>query len=315
MFSFPIRGEVLIINITNPVVNPEMDANVAAKPLSAWGRTRAFWSRLVHIAPLSACGLVVFILFLCVALFGPLLTPYDPIKQDLPSATQPPSLAHPFGTDNFGRDILSRVIYGTRNIFLLTGTATTLAVVLGTLAGLIIGYIGGMFDELVMRLFDALLAMPAFLLSLLLLGVFGPTRWSILLATVVLYVPIVTRVVRSVVIDIRTKSYVEAAETQGESIGHVLFREIFPAVLPILTVESALRFSYAIFLVSSLSFLGLGVTRPEPEWGLMVSEARDWYQLAPWMIFYPSAAIVVLVVSINLMTDGLRRMLEAGERT
>jgi peptide/nickel transport system permease protein len=264
-------------------------------------------------APLSVLGGIGVIGFLLLALIGPYLTPYDPIANSFADRNQAPSLAHPFGTDNFGRDILSRIIYGGRNIFALTGSATLIAVGLGTVIGLYVGYVGSWLDQVAMRLTDALLALPSLLLTLVLLGALGNSRFTVLLAIVILYVPIVTRVVRSVVLDVKTKAYIEAAEIGGESRFHILFREILPAVLPTLAVEGALRFSYAIFLVASLGFLGLGVVRPEPDWGLMVSEARDWYALSPHMLFFPSAAIVTLVVCVNLMADGLRRLLEYSE--
>jgi len=278
-------------------------------------RRQSVLRRLWRESRLSVIGGIGFAFFLILALIGPLLTPYNPIEGNFSERLRTASIAHPFGTDNFGRDILSRVIYGTRNMFILTGSATLLAVGIGLLFGLMIGYAGGLVDELVMRVFDSLLALPAFLLALLLLGALGPSRITVLIATVVLYVPIVTRVVRSVVLDVKTKAYIEAAEVQGASRWHILFREILPAVLPALTVEAALRFSYAIFLVASLGFLGIGVARPEPDWGLMVSEAREWYALAPWIMFYPAAAIVLLVVSINLMTDGLRRLFQFSAAT
>jgi len=280
--------------------------------LSLLRRRRAL-RRLWQDAPLSVLGGIGVIGFLLIALIGPYLTPYDPIANSFADRNQAPSLAHPFGTDNFGRDILSRIIYGGRNIFALTGSATLIAVGLGTAIGLYVGYVGSWLDQVAMRLSDALLALPSLLLTLVLLGALGNSRFTVLLAIVILYVPIVTRVVRSVVLDVKTKAYIEAAEIGGESRFHILFREILPAVLPTLAVEGALRFSYAIFLVASLGFLGLGVARPEPDWGLMVSEARDWYALSPHMLFFPSAAIVALVVCVNLMADGLRRLLEYSE--
>lgn len=276
-------------------------------------RRKRLLRRLWQDAPLSVLGGIGVIGFLLLALIGPYLTPYNPIANSFADRNQAPSLAHPLGTDNFGRDILSRIIYGGRNIFALTGSATLIAVSLGTVIGLYVGYTGGWLDQIAMRLTDALLALPSLLLTLVLLGALGNSRFTVLLAIVILYVPIVTRVVRSVVLDVKTKAYIEAAEIGGESRFHILFREILPAVLPTLAVEGALRFSYAIFLVASLGFLGLGVARPEPDWGLMVSEARDWYALSPHMLFFPSAAIVTLVVCVNLMADGLRRLLEYSE--
>lgn len=283
-------------------------AQVALLNKRTGGRGLDQLRRAFRAAPLAAIGGVGFALFLLIALIGPLLTPYDPILNSFSERLQPSSWAHLMGTDNFGRDILARVIYGSRNMLGLTGLATVLAVTLGSVIGLAIGYAGGWIDELVMRLFDSLLALPAFLLSLLLLGSLGASRETMLIAIVILYVPIVARVVRSVVLDLKTRAYIEAAVLQGESRFRILFRELLPGVMPALAVEAALRFSYAIFLVASLSYLGIGVTRPEPDWGLMVSEARDWYALAPWILFWPAVSIVVLVVCVNLMSDGLRRI-------
>jgi peptide/nickel transport system permease protein len=189
-----------------------------------------------------------------------------------------------------------------------------MSVITGTIFGLISGYRGGLFDEILMRFFDSLLSMPALLLSLLLLGTLGPSRNSVLIVIVVVYTPIVARVVRSVVLSVKTKGFVEIARLQGEGLPHILFREILPSVLPALTVEAALRFSYAIFLVASLGFLGVGVQPPSPDWGLMVKEARTAVNQTPWALYFPAGAISIVVVGVNLMADGLKRALQYQER-
>jgi len=162
-----------------------------------------------------------------------------------------------------------------------------------------------------MRLFDSLLALPALLLALLMLGAIGTSVTSVLIVILVVYTPIVARVVRSAVLSIKTRGFVEVARLQGESLGWILFREILPLVLPTLAVETALRFSYSIFLVASLGFLGVGVQPPSPNWGLMVKEARQSVSLTPWALYYPVAAISLLVISVNLMADGLKRVLQS----
>lgn len=264
--------------------------------------------------PASAVGATIVVLFVLVALLGPLLAPYEANQQLFTDARQPPSAVHWFGTDNLGRDVFSRVVLGARDILTLAGAGTLLSVITGTSLGLVSGYQGGLFDELLMRFFDSLLAMPALLLALLLLGTLGPSRNSVLLVILIVYTPIVARVVRSVVLSVKTKGYVEAARLQGESLGRILFREILPAALPALAVEAALRFSYAIFLVASLGFLGVGVQPPNPDWGLMVNEGRRHVTQTPWALYYPAGAIAVVVIGVNLAADGLKRVLQGGDR-
>ena len=260
--------------------------------------------------PAHAVGTILFIIFLVAAIFGPFIAPYGSNEQIVADARQGLSASHWFGVDTLGRDVFSRVLLGARDIFSLAGTGTLLAVVIGTSLGLLSGYRGGWFDEILMRFFDSLLALPALLLALLLLGTLGPSRQSVLLVIVVVYIPIVARVVRSVVLSVKTRAYIEVARVQGESSGRILFREILPAVLPALTVEAALRFSYAIFLASSLGFLGVGVQPPSPDWGLMVNEARDTLSQTPWALYFPASAISIVVISVNLMADGFKRALQ-----
>ncbi len=266
--------------------------------------------REIYSRPSSAIGATIFVIFLLVALIGPLIAPYGVNEQIVEDARQSPSLKHPFGTDNLGRDIFSRVILGARDVLTLAGAGTLLAVLVGTTVGLITGYEGGWLDEVVMRFFDSLLALPALLLALLLLGSLGPSRNSVLIVIVVVYTPIVARVVRSVVLSVKTKGFVEAARVQGESFGYLLFREILPSTLPALAVEAALRFSYAIFLVASLGFLGVGVQPPNPDWGLMVKEARTGVTQTPWALYFPAGAIALVVVGVNLLADTLKQILQ-----
>ena len=275
---------------------------------------RQRWSRSfrqLYARPASAVGTTIVLVFLVVALIGPLIAPYGANEQIAADARQPPSTEHLFGTDRLGRDVFSRVVLGARDIFALAGLGTLLAVIAGTTLGMISGYLGGLFDEGVMRFFDSLLAMPALLLALLLLATVGPSRNSVLIVIIIVYTPIVARVVRSVVLSVKNKGFVEAARVQGEPMHRILSREILPSVSPALTVEAALRFSYAIFLVASLGFLGVGVQPPQPDWGLMVNEARHNVSQTPWALYFPAAAIAVLVIGVNLMADGLKRVLQS----
>ncbi len=262
--------------------------------------------------PSSALGTTVVALFLTLALIGPWLTPYGATEQNFSERSQGPSFRHFFGTDHLGRDVFSRVVAGDRDIFLLAGSGTLIAVLVGTAVGLGAAYRGGWAEELTFRFFDTLLAIPALLLALLLLGSLGPSRFSVLAVIAVAYTPIVARVVRSVVLRTKTRDYVLAARMQGERTLFILSREILPSVLPSLAVEAALRFSYAIFLIASLGFLGVGVQPPRPDWGLMVNEARDFVYLTPWALTFPAVAISLLVIGVNLFADGLKRALQVG---
>lgn len=260
--------------------------------------------------PSSAIGVTISVIFFLMALLGPLLAPYGANQQIVEDARQPPSLNHWFGTDNLGRDVFSRVVLGARDVLTLSGLGTLAAVILGATIGLISGYSGGWLDEVVMRFFDSLLSLPALLLALLLLGSLGPSRNSVLVVITVVYTPIVARVVRSVVLSVKKKEFVEAAQVQGESVWYILFREIFPSTLPALAVEASLRFSYAIFLVASLGFLGVGVQPPSPDWGLMVKEGRANFTQTPWALYFPAGAIAVVVIGVNLVADTLKQILQ-----
>jgi peptide/nickel transport system permease protein len=266
--------------------------------------------RELYARPASAVGATIMILFLLMALIGPWVAPYGLNEQIAADARQPPSAKHWFGTDTLGRDVFSRVLIGARDVLTLAGFGTLLAVVAGTTVGLISGYQGGWLDEVIMRLFDSLLSLPALLLALLLLGSLGPSRNSILIVIAVVYTPIVARVVRSVVLSVKIKEFVEAARVQGEPVLYILFREIFPSTLPALAVEASLRFSYAIFLVASLGFLGVGVQPPSPDWGLMVKEGRANVTQTPWALAFPAGAIAVVVIGVNLVADTLKQILQ-----
>lgn len=258
--------------------------------------------------PLSLIGLLIVILFLIMAIFGPIVAPYQFDTLIRGAARQPPSSLYLFGADKLGRDVFSRVLWGAREVIAIPGIATSIAVFLGTGIGLFLGYYGGWIDELVSRALDSLLALPALLLALVMLGTIGPSPIGIVIVIVLLYVPIVTRVIRSATLNVRNSGFIEAARLRGESTPYILFREILPSVLPALTVEAALRFSYAIFLTASLGFLGLGVQPPSPDWGRMVNEARESYDRAPWALWFPAGAIAMLVIGVNLLADGLRRI-------
>jgi len=262
--------------------------------------------------PTTLIGFTLVFLFLVIAIFGPMIAPYKYTEQNLTNKLQPPSEEHLFGTDQFGRDVYSRILVGSRDVISVAGSGTALAVFFGLLLGLISGYRGGLFDELIMRFMDVILSIPPLLLAMVILFSLGPSRVNVIIVVGFLYIPMVARVVRSVVLDLKTRQFVEAARLRGESSIYILYREILPNVLPHLAVEASMRFSYSIFLVASLGFLGLGVQPPSPDWGLMVGDARTWFHQARWVLYFPAGAIALLVVAVGFMSDGLRRMLLPG---
>jgi peptide/nickel transport system permease protein len=269
------------------------------------------WKRLWRY-PITLFGFFVVFIFIIIAIFGPMLAPYTLSEQNISNKLQPPSEEHLFGTDHLGRDVYSRVLIGSRDVLSVAGSGTALAVFFGLLLGLLSGYRGGLFDEILMRLMDVILSIPPLLLAMVILFSLGPSRINVIIVVGFLYIPMVARVVRSVVLDLKTRQFVEAARLRGESRLYILYREILPNVLPHLAVEASMRFSYSIFLVASLGFLGLGVQPPSPDWGLMVGEARTWFYQANWLLFFPAGAIALLVVAVGFMSDGLRRMLLPG---
>ncbi len=309
------------------------------QPLSALVRYAGEFARFMrelYSRPASALGTTLVIFFLLLAIFGEQLAPVpDPNDQDINRpARAEPTLdltnlklgEYPFGTDFLGRDVFSRVILGAESIFRVAGLGTLIAVIFGTVLGLFMGYQGGWVDELLGRMIDALLAIPPLLLALVMVGVianleFNPGSWqaniadnAVLLVIALLYIPIVARVVRSNTLELKTRQFVEAAQIRGESRLYIIFREIFPSVIPALVVEGSLRFSYAIFLVASLGFLGIGIDPTSADWGWMVSDNRGGrYALTPWALEYPAIAIALLVVGVNLMSDGIKRIVQRSE--
>ena len=268
-----------------------------------------YWKRFLKNR-FTVAGTVIFLFFLLMAAIGSWVAPFEYQEQNISERLHPPDGAHFFGTDQYGRDIFSRILVGSRGIFILGGSGTLLAALIGTAIGLFSGFYGGIVDEAIMRVLDILLAFPPLLLALVLLASTGPSLINLIAVVTILYTPMLARVVRSMALDLKTKEFIEAAKTRGESQFYIIFREILPNSLAPLFVETSMRFSYAIFLVASLGFLGLGQQPPSPDWGLQINEARPFFSTAPWMLLFPAAAISLLVVATNLMSDGIRQVLQ-----
>jgi peptide/nickel transport system permease protein len=278
---------------------------------------RRFLRRFPMSARIAALMLLAYVL---IAVTGPLWTPYDPFQAGTGLPFSSASSSHLFGTDILGRDVFTRVVYGTRDVLYLSLASTFIATVIGGLIGLASGLVGGWVDELLMRLFETLISIPLLVLALLAIAAAGPKAAGsslLLIGVVVLvYTPRIARMARSVAVDLVTRDYVTVARARGESVPSIVWRELTPNAAGVLLVEFGVRAGYAPILISSLGFLGFGARPPSPEWGLMISENRAALVTAPLTVLAPSAALAVLVISLNLVTDGIARALgRSAERT
>lgn len=266
--------------------------------------------QLIGESKVAIAGAALVSLHILLALIGPWLAPYSATEFHLTDKLQGPSAEYWLGTDQYGRDILSRIMIGAPGILLLASSATALGVLLGVTVGTVSAYYGGKFDEVMMRFMDMMMSFPTLILAMLVLTMVGPAVQNIVIAIALVFTPRVARVIRSVVLDLKTRAFVEAARLRGESDLMIMVREILPNATNAIVVEAAIRISYAILLGASLGFLGLGVQPPTPDWGLMISEARNYVAIAPWLVLFPSLAISSLVIGTNLLADGLNRALE-----
>jgi peptide/nickel transport system permease protein len=259
--------------------------------------------------PLSAVGLALSAAFVLMAIAAPLLAPHDPLAMDPSKRLAAPSALHWFGTDDGGRDILARVIYGTRSSLLTALGILSLASVIGTSIGLAAGYFGGWLDETLMRITDMFLAFPALVLAMGLAAALGPSLFNAMLATAVVWWPWYARLVRGQALHLKNEAFVEAARVAGASGLRIAVRHILRNCLTPIIVQMSLDIGYAILTLSSLSFIGLGAQPPTPEWGSMVSIGRDYFLDQWWIVTFPGLAIFVSVMAFNMLGDGLQESL------
>jgi len=256
--------------------------------------------------PQGATGLILITLVFIVVAFGPWLAPRDPEAMSILARYKGPSMTFLLGTDQYGRDILSRLLIGARAT-VITAVVATLA---GTLAGALIGtvsaYLGGRADEMIMRTIDAIMSIPNLLFALLIVNLLGSGSVNALVAVAVAFAPGMARITRSVALSIRKQDYVSAAIARGESSSYIILREMLPNVIAPIVVETTIRISFAVMLFATLSFLGLGAQPPATEWGLMISEARQYMHISAGILIWPSLAIAIVAVGFNLLGDGLR---------
>jgi peptide/nickel transport system permease protein len=300
---------------TEAVVDPALQAlrdpglGPAAKgDRSAVRRERL---RLLLRSPTFIVGMVVVLFWVVCAIFGSSIAPDSPYTVHLLAKLKPPSSTHWFGTDDLGRDVLSRVIVGARDILIVAPLATALGTVAGTAIGLLTGYYGGLVDESIMRVLDAFLAIPIVILGVLALVALGPSVFTVILVIGIVFTPIIARTVRAAVLSERDQEYVAAAKLRHERSWYVMFVEILPNVSGPILVEFTIRVGFAIFTVATLSFLGFGIQPPAPDWGLQISQQYVYLSGGFWWpVLFPALAIATLVVSVNLVSDSLARVLE-----
>jgi peptide/nickel transport system permease protein len=270
---------------------------------------RRAWRRLVRRRG-AMVGLAVIILVILVAIFAPLVAPYDPIVQSWSAVRKPPSAAYWLGTDEVGRDLFSRIVYGARASLSAGVISVGIAIAVGVPLGLIAGYAGGLVDGLISRVTDAMLACPFLILAIALAAFLGPSLGNAMIAIGVTATPIFIRLTRGQVLSVKAEDYVEAARAVGNPHWRIAFRHILPNVLPQLLVQATLTIATAIIAEASLSFLGLGQQPPAPSWGSMLNSAQRFLVNAPWMAVWPGLAIFLTVLSFNLLGDGLRDALD-----
>jgi peptide/nickel transport system permease protein len=258
----------------------------------------------------------LFVLIVIGALVGPWIAPYDPLASDTTATLKPPSVAHWFGTDQLGRDVFSRVVVATRLDFFIAVASVVLVFIMGGFAGVAAGFFGGWTDRVVGRVADTIMAFPLFVLAMGIVAALGNTVQNIILATAIVNFPLYARIARAEAIIRREAGFVEAARLSGNSDWRILVFQILPNVFPILVVQMSLTMGYAILNAAGLSFIGLGVRPPTPEWGIMVAEGAaniisgEW-----WIAFFPGAALMFAVFCFNLLGDGLRDMVDPRRRT
>jgi len=254
------------------------------------------------------------VLFVALALLAPLISPYDPNLQTWSAVRQPPSALHWFGTDDLGRDLLARVIYGARASLLAGAISVTIALVIGVPLGLLSGYRGGFIDALISRITDAMLACPFLILAIALAAFLGPSLGNAMIAIGISATPIFIRLTRGQVMAVKVEDYVEAARAMGNPPWRIALFHILPNILPALLVQATLSIAAAIIAEAALSFLGLGQQPPAPSWGSMLNAAQRFLTNAPWIAIWPGLAIFLVVLSLNLVGDGLRDALDPRSR-
>ncbi len=266
-------------------------------------------TRLLRRHPIGTLGALIVLFILLIALFAPWVATHDPAAQ-ASKRLLPASAAHLMGTDELGRDVFSRIVFAARISLYVGVLSVSLALALGVTAGVLAGFIGGKFDNIIVGLMDIVFAFPTLVLAIVITGLLGPSLTNAMLAIGIVYSPTFARVARSSVLSVKTELYIEAARVVGGKERHIVMRHVLPNILAPLIVLTTLSFSLAILAEASLSFLGLGTQPPDAAWGLMLSQGRKFVEVAPWLAIFPGLAIMITVLAFNFLGDGLRDALD-----
>ena len=272
-------------------------------------KSESLWTisfRRLRKSRTAVLGIIIIILFTIIAFFAPYIAPYDPMEQNFIKSFRPPSAEHYLGTDEFGRDVFSRIIYGSRISLQIGFIAVFISLVVGVSVGLAAGYYGGWIDMVVMRLMDLMLSFPYILLALVIMSILGPGIYNAMIAIGIVYVPQYARIVRSSVLSVKKKEYVLAAQALGANDLRIILKHVFLNSMAPIIIQTTLSIGRAIINAAGLSFLGLGAQPPTPEWGAMLSNGQDFLRNAPWIATFPGIAIALLVLGFNLVGDGFR---------
>lgn len=268
-----------------------------------------FFYRLFH-NKLAVTGSIILLLFILMAVFAPFLAPYDPFYMDTEAILSAPSAAHLLGTDNMGRDILSRIFYGARISLRVSIVSVSIATVAGVILGVAAGYFGRITDGIISRILEIMFAFPEVLLALLIMSILGPSLNNIIIAIGIVYTPIFARITRGAVLSVKDSLYVEAARSIGVRDSTIIIRHILPNILSPILVQITLSLAFAILSEASLRFLGIGVEPDIPSWGIMLNNGRAWIEIAWWVGVFPGIAIALAVLGFNILGDGLRDVLD-----
>jgi peptide/nickel transport system permease protein len=287
---------------------------MGAKKTARYGNSERIVRKLFQ-SKLSLFGIIVVVLTIMIAIFAPLISPYDNTEVDLSATFMNPSFKHWMGTDELGRDVLSRIIYGSRITIIVGIVAVLIAMVPGVTLGLIAGYWKGRVDKIISGILDALWAFPTLILALAITAILGPGLANILLAIGIVYTPAFARVVRSMVISVRETEYVQGAKAIGLNDFEIIVRYILPNITSVIIVQTSLNAAQAIIAEASLSFLGLGIQAPQASWGSMLKTGYQYMAIAPWLSIFPRLCILLIVLGMNFLGDGLRDALDVRIRT